>query len=98
MNYVIPVLSPGFLWHPYIPYFFNSQNFLFTCLRSVKKISASTCSSKEKAGLKKNKMKNNYDDTKIVKSAMSEFSRGQLKVRMRCLGACIGRYGPIDYC
>ena len=24
---VIPVLSPCFLWHPYIPHFFNSQNF-----------------------------------------------------------------------
>ena len=29
---------------------------------------------------------------------MSEFSRGQLKVRMRSLGTCVGRYGPVDYC
>ena len=43
-------------------------------------------------------MKNNYDDTKIVKSRMSEVSRGELKVRMRSLGTCIGRYGPADYC
>ena len=39
-----------------------------------------------------------YDDTKIVKSCMSEFSRGQLKMRMKSLGICIGRYGPVDYC
>ena len=24
-------MPPCFLWHPYIPYFFNSKNFLFTC-------------------------------------------------------------------
>ena len=35
-----------------------------------------------------------YDDTKIVKSCMSEISRGRLKVRMRSLGPRIGRYGP----
>ena len=37
-----------------------------------------------------------YDDTTIVKSRMSEFSRGRLKVRMRSWGTCIGRYGPIN--
>ena len=63
----------------------------------MKKISASTGSGKEIAGLKKKK--NNYDDdTKIVKSSMSEVSRGELKGRMRSLGTCIGRYGPVDYC
>ena len=25
------MLSPYFLWHPNIPHFFNSKNFLFTC-------------------------------------------------------------------
>ena len=48
------------------------------------------------AGLKK-KMKNDDDDTKIVKSRMSEFSCGRLMVHMRFLGTCIGRYGPVDY-
>ena len=43
------------------------------------------------------KMKNN-DDMKIVKSRMSEVSRGELKVRMRSLGTCVGRYGSADYC
>ena len=62
------------------------------------KISASTCSSKEKAGLKrKKKMKNNYDDTKIVKSN-SRVEYIILKVRMRSLGRCIGRYWLVDYC
>ena len=44
-------------------------------------------------GLKKKKK--NYDDTK---SRMSKFPRGRLKVRMKSLGTCIGRYGPVDYC
>ena len=35
------------------------------------------------------------DDTKIVKSSISEFSCGRL---MRSLGIRIGRYGPVDYC
>ena len=52
----------------------------------------------EIAGLKKKKkkMKNN-DDTKIVKSRMSELLRGELKVLMRSLGRFIARYGPVDY-
>ena len=61
---------------------------------------AATCSGKEIAGLKKKeeKTRNNYDDTKIVKSRMSDFSRGVLKVRMSYLGTCIARYRPVDYC
>ena len=39
-----------------------------------------------------------YDDMKHVKSRMSKFSRGVLKVCMRSLGTCIARYGPVDYC
>ena len=49
---------------------------------------------KEIAGLKKKK---NYDDdTKIVKSRLSEFSLAELKERMRFLSACIAGYGPVD--
>ena len=59
----------------------NSETF-------CEKINASSTSGKELAGLKKKekKMKNDVDDTKIVKSRMSEFSRGRLKVRMRSWG------------
>ena len=65
------------------------------------KISASTGSGKEIAGLLKKKPEDEEyddDDTKIQKSGMSEVSRGELKVHMRCFGTCIGRYGPVDYC
>ena len=41
-------------------------------------------------------MKNNYDDTKIVKSRMSGFSCRELQGRMELLGICIGRYGPVS--
>ena len=52
------------------------------------KISTSTCSSKEKEGLKK----------KIVKLCVSEFLRGELRARMSVLSACIARYGPVGNC
>ena len=61
------------------------------------KINASTVSGKEIAGLKKKKMKNNYDyDGK--KSRKSEFSRGELRARRKSWGICIARYWPVDYC
>ena len=50
------------------------------------KISASTVSNKEIAGLKKKKKRNNYDDTKIVKSRISAFSRGEPKVGINPVG------------
>ena len=47
-------------------------------------------------------MKNNYDDddddTKIVKSRKSQFSRGELRARRKSWGVCIARYWPVDYC
>ena len=46
------------------------------------------------SGFKEEEDEEYDDDTKIVKSHMSEFSRGRLKVRMRSFGTC----GPIDYC
>ena len=39
-----------------------------------------------------------YDDTKIVISGTSKFSRGELKVRMRPFGLCTAIHGPISYC
>ena len=45
-------------------------------------ISAEACSGKERAGLLRKMimmMMNNYDDTKIVKSRVSGFSRGKLE-------------------
>ena len=45
------------------------------------KFSATAGSTKEIAGLKKKKLKNNCDDdTNIVKPRMSDFSHGELKV------------------
>ena len=45
---------------------------------------------------------NNYyygddDDTKIAKSRVIKFSRGELKVCMRYCVVCRTRYGPISY-
>ena len=58
------------------------------------KKSAPRLSGKKIAGLLKKMMmmKNNYDDTKIVKSRMSGFSRGKLEVGRNELGLCTGRY------
>ena len=42
--------------------------------------------------------KNNVHDTKILKLCVSEFSRGELKVRARYYGVCIARYEPVSYC
>ena len=38
----IPVLSPSFLYHPYIPSF-QSKDFSFTCILSTTVLSDSTC-------------------------------------------------------
>ena len=38
------------------------------------------------------------DDTKIRKSRVNKFSRGELKVRMRYYGVCTARYEPVSYC
>ena len=61
------------------------------------KISASTVSRKQLVGLLK-KMNNNYDDRKIVKSCMSDFSPGELKARIESVGISIARCGPVDNC
>ena len=57
-------------------------------------ISAEACSGKEIAGLlrKMMMMMNNYDDTKIVKSRVSGFSRGKLEAGRNELGLCTARY------
>jgi hypothetical protein len=42
-----------------------------------------------------------YDDdgdTSMVKSRMSDFSRRELKARVKSLGISVARYGPVDYC
>ena len=59
------------------------------------------CFWKGDSGIEEEEEEEYYDDdgyTKFVKSRMSEFSRGRLKVRMGSFGTCIGRYGPVDYC
>ena len=38
------------------------------------------------------------DDTKIVKSRVNRFSRGELKVHMMSFGICTARYEPVSYC
>ena len=42
MHQFIPVLSPSFLYHPYIPSF-KSKDFSFTCLLSTVVIGEMTC-------------------------------------------------------
>ena len=38
------------------------------------------------------------EDEDDLKSCVSEFSRGELKVRMRYSGVCTARYEPVSYC
>ena len=67
------------------------------------KISAEACSGKEIAGLLR-KMNDDdddddeYDDTKIVKSRMSGFSRGKLEAGRNELGLCTARYESKSCC
>ena len=63
-------------------------------------ISAEACSGKEIAGLlrKMMMMMNNYDDTQIVKSRMSGFSRGKLEAGRNELGLCTARYESKSCC
>ena len=57
----------------------------------MEKINSEACSAKEIAGgMKKMMMKN--DDTKIVKSRMSGFSRGKLETGRNELGLYTARY------
>ena len=64
------------------------------------KISAEACSGKEIAGLlrKMMMMMNNYDDTKIVKSRVSGFSRAKPEAGRNGLSLCIARDGPESCC
>ena len=65
------------------------------------KISAEACSDKEIAGLLRKMimmMINNYDDTKIVKSPVSRFSRGKLEAGRNELGLCTARYESKSCC
>ena len=58
------------------------------------KISAEACSGKEIAGLLRkndNDDDDEYDDTKIVKSRVSGFSRAKLEAGRNGLGLCIAR-------
>ena len=61
------------------------------------KISAEACPGKEIAGLlrKEDDDDDEYDDTKIVKSRVSGFSRGKLEVGRNELGLCTARYESI---
>ena len=67
-----------------------------------KKISAEACSGKEIAGLLRMMMMmmmmNNYDDTKILKSRRSGFSRGKLEAGRNELGLCTARYESKSCC
>ena len=66
----------------------------------MKKISAEACSSKEIAGLlrKEDDDDDEYDDTKIVKSRVSGFSRGKLETGRNELGLCTVRYESKSCC
>ena len=67
-------------------------------------ISAKACSGKEIAGLLRKIMIANdndddeYDDTKIVKSRVSGFSRGKLEAGRNELGLCTARYESKSCC
>ena len=65
------------------------------------KISAEACSSKEIAGLLRKEDDDDddeYDDTKIVKSRVSGFSRGKLEAGRNELGLCTARYESKSCC
>ena len=71
--------------HPLVPFLFHEVTSLHP--PSFQRNDFSTC--------------NNYDDdddTKIQKSRVSKFSRGELKVYMRYYGVCTARYEPVSYC
>ena len=63
-----------------------------------KKISAEASSGKEIAGLLRKIMMMVYDDTKIVKSRRSRFSRGKLEAGRNELGLCTARYESKSCC
>ena len=46
----------------------------------------------------KKKKRNNYDDTKIVKSRISVLSPGESKVGINTWGLCTARDGPVSCC
>ena len=63
------------------------------------KISAEACSGKEIAGLlRKMMMMMMSDETKIVKSRVSGFSRAKLEAGKNGLSLCIATDGPESYC
>ena len=65
------------------------------------KISAEACSGKEIEGLlrkMRRRMMMNNDNTKIVKSRVSGFSRGKLEAGRNELGLCTARYESRSCC
>ena len=58
-------------------------------------ISAEACSS---MGFTEEDNDNEYDDTKIVKTRVSEFSRGKLEAGRNGLGLCTARYESKSCC
>ena len=63
------------------------------------KICAEACSGKDIAGLlRKIDDDDEYDDTKIVKSRVSGFSRGKLEAGRNELGLCTAKYESKSCC